>query len=531
MQGGYVQTQTFDASAGFHLANGGTDRNVILAEEICALEKQRLRVNNEPEVTRLQRVLEVLERERRELLGILSAALRGSVAQAAWPVGQTIMAVIFVLAGFGFTRMSFEPFDLNPELLWLCSVGIACLCAYATAEFLKRSDLKIVVLGLSIALFVLSVAGLAMLALVRGDLFALHLQNVPNSGDSSVVNDNALAFYASAAPKMRTFLILLSLSLELAAGLALHEVRVALKARPMPPSAESRRLEVVEREIGLTEAQVTFLRNGPEAFEFEFRRNLYIGLLDGAARHARAYRKWPATFAILVVLGAGSTLRGESIDLLEALDYSATSKATSYDGTAAHAQNIEAAARIIAGLPGGSRVTVSAISDQSFARPLVLLTGEIPNSPGTLREYDQIVAGRNRLAATLRRVGSSIKPDYQTTDILGFLMAAGMEFRTTPQVRRVLVIHSDMRQSAPPLDIERVQVVPVAAALATVDRQHLFAELTGVEVFIYGVHAVGKDIAYWQSLRDFWTAYFERSHATLRAFSMMRDTPIFIEPR
>ncbi len=207
------------------------------------------------------------------------------------------------------------------------------------------------------------------------------------------------------------------------------------------------------------------------------------------------------------------------------MDYSATSKATGYDGNAAHGQNIAAAARIIASLPAGSRVTVSGISDQSFARPLILMTGEIPNNRGKLREYDQISAARNRLAATLLRVGPSIKPDFQTTDILGFLVAAGMAFRNTPHMRHVLTIHSDMRQSAPPLDIERARVVPVAAALATVDRQRLFAELSGVEVFIYGVHAVGKDIAYWQSLREFWTAYFDRCHATLRAFSMMRDTP------
>ncbi len=34
-------------------------QRVVLAEEICALEKQRIRVNNEPEVTRSQAVLEV----------------------------------------------------------------------------------------------------------------------------------------------------------------------------------------------------------------------------------------------------------------------------------------------------------------------------------------------------------------------------------------------------------------------------------------------------------------------------------------
>ncbi len=528
-----METRTFDASAGFHLANGGTDRNVILAEEICALEKQRIRVVKEPEVTRLRCFLEVLERERRDLQAVLDAAKKTIVPHVAWPVWQTIMAIVFLLAGLGFTLMSFEPFDLAPEVLWLCSIGIACLCAYATAEFLQRADLKPVVLGLSIALFVLSLAGLAVLASVRGDLFALHLQNLPLSGDdgSTTANEKALAFYAAAAPKMQLFLRLLSLSLELAAGLALHEVRVTLKARPTPPSPESRRLAIVESEIGQTQAHLTFLRNQPEEFEHEFRRNLYIGLLDGAARHARTYRKWPASVALLAVVGVGATLRAQSIDFAEALDYSATSKATSYDGAAAHGQNIEAAARIIASLPAGSRVTVSAISDQSFARPFVLLAGTIPNSRGKLREYDEIAAARNRLAAGLRRVGPSIKPDYQMTDILGFLFGAGMAFRNTPRMRHVLVIHSDMRQSAPPLDIEHTRVVPVASALARVGREHLFAELSGVQVYIYGVHAVGKDIAYWQSLRDFWAAYFERCHAALRVYSMTREVPDLTESR
>ena len=74
------------------------------------------------------------------------------------------MAVIFCLAGFGFTLMSFEPFGLDPEILWLCSIGTACLCAYATAQFLDKTELEAIVLGLSIMLFVLSLAGLATLA-------------------------------------------------------------------------------------------------------------------------------------------------------------------------------------------------------------------------------------------------------------------------------------------------------------------------------------------------------------------------------
>jgi hypothetical protein len=63
-------------------------------------------------------------------------------------------------------------------------------------------------------------------------------------------------------------------------------------------------------------------------------------------------------------------------------------------------------------------------------------------------------------------------------------------------MRHVLVVYSDMRQSARPLDIEHVPAAPLGAALATVAREHLFADLTGVEIYIYGVHAVGKDVRY-----------------------------------
>jgi hypothetical protein len=411
-------------------------------------------------------------------------------------------------------------------LIWICSLGIACVCGYATSEFLAKTDLKAIVLGISVVLFLASLVGLMTLASVRGDIFLHHLQNLANSGDSSAApsTDTGLAFYKAVAPKMRMFLTLLSLALELAGGLALHEVRAALKARPLPPSPESRRLEMVEREISHIEAQLRFLRNEPEIFEHEYRRNLYIGLLAGAARHARSNAKWP-TVALIALLGVGSSVRGQAVDFWEGIDFSATSSARGYDGSTADLKNIDSAARIIATLPPGSRITVAGISDESFSRPFVLLTGLIPNDPGKLREYDEIAAARNRLSGSVRRIGGSIEPRFQTTDLLGFLMLTGMAFETAPRMRRVLVIHSDMRQSARPLDIEHVPVISVGGALRTVEGERLIPDLSGVEVYVYGVHAVGKDIRYWQSLREFWAAYFERCHATLRAFSMMRDVP------
>lgn len=47
--------QSFDASAGFHLSKAGTDRNVVLAEQICTFEKERIRARNQPEIAKLGR--------------------------------------------------------------------------------------------------------------------------------------------------------------------------------------------------------------------------------------------------------------------------------------------------------------------------------------------------------------------------------------------------------------------------------------------------------------------------------------------
>ena len=95
----------------------------------------------------------------------------------------------------------------------------------------------------------------------------------------------------------------------------------------------------------------------------------------------------------------------------------------------------------------------------------------------------------------------------------------------------MILIYSDMRQSAAPIDLEHVERVSVKHALMMVEDHQLLADLQGVEVYVYGAHAVGKDIPYWQSLQEFWAAYFERCNATLRGFSMMREIPNVSRPR
>jgi hypothetical protein len=142
-----------------------------------------------------------------------------------------------------------------------------------------------------------------------------------------------------------------------------------------------------------------------------------------------------------------------------------------------------------------------------------------------LEFIDRIAIARTKFAAQIQTMGKSVEPKFPKTDILGFLMLASQLFQEAGQHQLILIVLSDMRQSSPPLDIEQVRVVPVATALSIVKERQLLADLSGVQIFTYGAHSVGKDVVYWRSLKTFWTAYFARCHADLRAFSITRELP------
>ena len=58
-----------------------------------------------------------------------------------------------------------------------------------------------------------------------------------------------------------------------------------------------------------------------------------------------------------------------------------------------------------------------------------------------------------------------------------------------------------------------------------VTNSKLLADLHGVDVYAEGVDGAGESVDYWQSLHDFWTAYFARTGATLERYSMLRNVP------
>jgi hypothetical protein len=77
-------------------------------------------------------------------------------------------------------------------------------------------------------------------------------------------------------------------------------------------------------------------------------------------------------------------------------------------------------------------------------------------------------------------------------------------FTGTPEHPCHLLRHAP--QDIPALDLERSRIVSASLAMSRAEKDRLLPDLRAVEVHALGVDGAGKDIAYWQASRDFWTA-------------------------
>ncbi|MGA2116678.1 MAG: hypothetical protein ABSH56_18215 [Bryobacteraceae bacterium] len=524
----------FDALiVAFDLGEAAVNQAVDRLERVGGLEKRRREEINAAEVTGLGAELALRVEERDELRAEMRRTPRPDPVPRRSRTWYVAVALVLSIAGFSFAHLALSPFALGWQV-WPYSAALAVVCAYATDETLEKCNCRGLVVTAAVASLIASLAGLIVMALVRGDVLALYLRSVTSaaladsaSGAAASALD-AVRFYETATRELQLFFALLAVAMELATGLAVYEARKI----GVPPATDAlalmqERLRFVEGEMVALLRRIEFLKREADIFEHLFTRDFYLGLIEGAARRAMKRAGPMAGALLLLYMAAHRPALAQSLDAAVGIDLSLTSTARNYDGSLEHAKNVDAAAELIGGLPAAARFRVIGITDQSFSRPLVLLAGRLPKDHGPLEFIDQVAVARRRSAADMRSVGRATPATYRETDVIGFLLVAADLLREFPQSRRALVIFSDMRHSAPPPNIELPAVIPVAAALRTVERRNQVADLRGVDVYVYGVHAAHKDVAYWQSLRTFWARYFAESGAALKCFSVMRDVADF----
>jgi len=263
---------------------------------------------------------------------------------------------------------------------------------------------------------------------------------------------------------------------------------------------------------------VTMLRNEPEIFANRFWRDFYRALLSNAARNAM-------TKLLIVILGIflATSCRAQAEDRLNmviAIDLTRSVAGAGPDGKTDFQKNIEGVSRLLVQVPAGSRVTVIGITDHSFAQPYILLSAHVPDDAGYFGE--RLAAAHSQLVRTWKVRSSQLDPHFRQTDILGALQLAGEVFAQEPDAgRRNLVIFSDMRQSAPELNLESPKLVPSFSTVAA--RCGTLPALQQVQVDVLGGDGSGKSSAYWQSLKSFWAVYFHDAGANLKSYSVLRE--------
>jgi hypothetical protein len=508
---------------GRQLGADGVNSVVAKVEQYCAYAEQRIALKNHPSVLGLRAELSLLTDEERQLADRLSQAppagdLRHKRRKA---ISAWTFTAILTGAGFFFALLSFEPFRLGWKSYVYC-LGIAVVVPFLVDNLLEDNRLENVVKVLTAVAATAGLASLMLLAVIRGDLLAQQVQTPPAvviDGDQPAP-DAPNTFYGSTLGLLRIATVLLSLAMELGAGLALRE---AWKMLPQDSvdweKLRQERHQVHQRMVALA-AEITRLEDEPALYVARFWRDFYGSMLTHTVRSAMM-KLLVLVAALMVVPHAGAATAASRLNLVVAIDLTKSVDVKGPDGTTEFQKNVDGVTRILAGVPVGARVSIIGITDHSFAQPYILLSAKVPDDPGYFGE--RLSVARTELVRVWKLRSSRLQPSYSSTDILGALSLASQIFhqQTSTGKRRVLVIFSDMRNHTREFNLELL--APSGLHGIAKGPRVIPADLYHVQVDALGVDGAGQTAAYWQGLEEFWRGYFQGAGARLDSFSVLRE--------
>jgi hypothetical protein len=514
---------------GGHVGTKAIESAEERANQYCKQEQERIALANEPKLLALRAESQILMTKANKLTERIRNApppgdARGRRCKAFL---YACLAGAFMLSGFYFTRLTFDPFRLG-IVAWVVAGGTALAAPLFLHWFLTRwnSERLIRILVTSGCLFAFT--SLVLLASIRGDLLNEQVRNtnasVTFNGDSAPVAEKESAFYRKNTGCLQLALALLAMAMEMAAGIAVFEAcRYGQNSGDDSDELERELAEIQQRLINKVH-EAKHLENEPREWANAFARDYHLAALNTVKRNGS---KW-FSLVLLCVSGLAAThdSAAEPLNIIVAVDLSASvTGAKGFDGKTEFDQNLAGVGRLLAAAPAGSRITVIGITGQSFTRPYVLLSAELDNDEGYFHE--RLAGAHQELVRAWQKRSASLVSHFQRTDLLGALLLTAQLLGASDTHRTMLVLFSDMRQDTSELNLDDSTTVDVAAAMAAVERGGLVPDLKGVEVYTLGADAAGKSATYWHSLRAFWTRYFVEAGATLRCYSMFREPPAF----
>jgi hypothetical protein len=509
---------------GTQLGNEVAEHGGRHAASFCEHERQRIETANEPHTSAIRAKIALLQEEDRHLQERISkappaveAAKRKRKMFYYWSIALLLSAATYI-----FAVLALEPYRLGWKA-WLYCLGIAIVTPFLVDRVLElwASDkfIKVVQTGACLA----AISSLVLIAVIRGDLLAQEMGNaapaVVFNGDTPIAPQAENSFYKETLILLRFVMACLALAMETGAGYAVYE------ARRWGTSGENaaelhEKLVAVREEMIACGRELRLKENEAAHFEEQFWRDFSRSMLNGAKE---AVKRVSLVLLFLAILGHTRASAADRINLVVAVDLTASVSAVGPDSKAEFDKNLAAAGRLLAQIPAGTHITVLGITEQSFSQPYMLLSAELSPDEGYFKE--RLAAGRNQVVRAWQQRTVQLAARSKETDLLGAVTVASQLFQQDGR-RNILVIFSDMRHYTAALDLERPNSIAVAGAMAAAEKRRLIPNLKDVEVYVLGADGAGKTISYWQGLRDFWQAYFKKAGANVRTYTILRELPV-----
>jgi hypothetical protein len=407
-----------------------------------------------------------------------------------------------VLASYALMFLTFEPYEIGIKAHF-ASLGIILATAMMLDGMLVSFySKKWVLFSLTgVALICLLVAHI-QLGLVRGELF----RTLGTSSES---------FYQTTSRLLTIALPMLALGVELAAGLTLFRVIEWLYS---PEVRAHRRREKEMRNMIACDREINVRRNRPKVVGAEFA----IRLRQAAKKRLSGEMKWAIALPIIILiiillsLAAGRAFGAE----LEKNTVILTDLTKSI-GPDECAQNAKAVEACLNAAGPGEKITVLAVTDRSFSKPMILLRGKTGLKPGYFKE--KLKEERQSLINEWREKAKQIKPAFLNSDVIGAIAIGQIFLEEGSGQEKRLLIFSDMRHVTKALDLESPQELNPAELLATVEERGMIPSLSNVDVFALGVLTDNRSPSYWAALKAFWKGFFGKAGASLKKYSVTRE--------
>jgi hypothetical protein len=512
------------------LANEAIGNLMDHAGRVCRNERERIEAANRAPIAATKTELEIVERDlpkaEEEVAKLPPEGALQSRRRIA--LGQFAIALLFFIGGFASALVSLDPFALGVKKYFL-AVAVAVAVPYAVDMVLERwSRYERFMKTLSVFTAAIAIVAMISLAILRGQVFGQQLQQ---ANAAVVIEGDALAppappntFYQRTEILLQIFMVFAAFAMELIAGYAFHTGRRMWAELPTNADEVRQRVHQLEdRRIELVHG-IGRLEREPEEFVSKFWRDFHAEQMRGPSATKVTKMFAAAICFLLLSAGVSRAYGAEPLNLVVAVDLTASvGRASGLDQKTELQRNVASVGQLLNSIPAGSHVTVVGITDRSFTQPYVLLSARLDGNEGYFKE--RIATARQQLVAAWQKRSQEFVENFSQTDLLGALVVSSQVFEPRDGHRNILVILSDMRHETPSLNLGKLTRVPAQPTLDKVSHAGLIAGLKGVEVYVLGVDAAGKSVAYWNSLHDFWLSYFEKAGAKVRAYSMFRDLP------